>query len=74
MYTPDIFFYYQELTSLVLSEDKRSIDIKYMDPYGKIRTVYRNFSFFNKEGAKELYDEIIKVNNINKERERHGPK
>ena len=68
MYTPSICFYYQELISLVISMDRRSLDITYMDPYGKTRTVHRNFSFFNKEGAKELYDEIINVNNLNKEK------
>ena len=43
-----------------------------MDPYGKSRTIQVYFGFWDKKGAKELYDEIIKVNDMNKERERYG--
>ena len=70
MYTPSIFFYYQELASLVVSEDKKEITISYIDPLGKYQSIKRYFGFWNKKGAKELYDEVIKVNNLNKEK--HG--
>ena len=72
MYTPNMFFYYQELSSLIISRDKRCLSIKFMDPYGKSRTIQVYFGFWDKKGAKELYDEIIKVNDMNKERERYG--
>ena len=72
MYTPDLFFYYQELSSLIISKNKRRLSIRYVDPYGEERYLGRSFGFWDKKGAKELYDEIIKVNNLNKERERHG--
>ena len=74
MYTPTIFFYYQELMALEVAEDKSFVTIDYMDPYGGCRRIKRDFGFWDKKGAKELYDEIIKVNNINKEREKHGPR
>ena len=70
MYTPNIFFYYQELISMEVSENGRSLAIRFMDPYGDEKYVSRSFSFWNKKGAKELYDEIIEVNNLNKKRER----
>jgi len=68
MYTPSVFFYYLELNSLVVSEDKTRITINYNDPHGKYRTIVRRFSFWDKKGAKELYDEVINVNNLNKEK------
>ena len=74
MYTPNLFFYYEELSSLIISKDKRCLSIKFMDPYGNSRTIQVYFGFWDKKRAKELYDEIIKVNNMNKERERHGPR
>lgn len=70
MYTPTMFFYYQELTQLDIRDN--TLYIKYMDPYGKEKFLSRTFGFWNTKGAKEMYDEIIKVNNLNKERERHG--
>ena len=70
MYTPYLFFYYQELTQLDIRDN--TLYIKYMDPYGNEISVSRSFGFWNTKGAKELYDEIIKVNNMNKEREKHG--
>ena len=72
MYTPAMFFYYQELTQLFIKDN--DLYIKYMDPYGKEKHLSRSFGFWDRKGAKELYDEIIKVNNMNKERERHGPR
>ena len=72
MYTPNLFFYYQELISMNVSEDGRRLSIRFMDPYGDEKYLSRKFGFWNKKGAKGLYDEIIEVNNMNKERERHG--
>lgn len=70
MYTEELFFYYEELLQVQINREHGSLLIKYRDPYGKSQMVSKNYNFWQRGKLKTLYDEVIQVNNMNKERER----
>lgn len=70
MYTEELFFYYEELLQVEIDRSRGSLSIKYRDPYGKSQRVSKNYNFWQRGKLKTLYDEVIQVNNMNKERER----
>lgn len=68
MYTEEFFFYYQELGQVEIWDN--TLVIRYRDPYGEDRILTKIFGFWERKKVKALYDEVIKVNNLNKEKER----